>query len=325
MINQDKALTPQDVADILKITKNTVYELVKRGELSGYKVGNKLRVELRDVEIYKNKSRSKTGDEKNLVVEKANPAAFEYDNISYKQDSAHRGFVICGQDPMLDALTMYLQRQFKSINFLRSYLGSYNGLHALYQGEVDITSSHLWDGDTGEYNTPFVSRIIPGIPTVIIHLAERVQGFYVANGNPKNVKGWADLARNDITIVNKEKGSGTRILLDENLRKLGIPGSSINGYNRESTSQLAIISTIARGGADIGIGVKNTGYFEKEIDFIPLQIEQYDMVMKKEDIIKEPFQTILKILSSPEFQYEIKSIGGYDNIARMGEIVSDFK
>lgn len=322
MNNANSSLTPQQVADILKITKNTVYELVKRGDLAGYKVGNKLRIDLNDVEIYKNKSRNKISSSNN-IAKNTLETSFPTNEVHESNDTQYkRGIVICGQDPMLDILCIYLQKYLKYTNVLRSYMGSYNGLHALYQGDVDVASAHLWDGETGEYNVPFVHRVLPGIPAVTIHLANRMQGFYVAKGNPKKIIGWDDLRRNDITIINREKGSGTRILLDEHLKRLDIFGSSINGYKRESTSHLAIASTVARDGADLGIGIEKTSFLVKDIDFIPLQMEQFDMVIKKEDINKEPFSIILKILNSDEYRSEIEGIGGYD-ISDIGKIISE--
>jgi putative molybdopterin biosynthesis protein len=122
--------------------------------------------------------------------------------------------------------------------------------------------------------------------------------------------------------VNREKGSGTRILLDENLRKLGILGRQIKGYERECNSHLAAASTVARGGADLGIGNEMASLAVKGVDFIPIQKERYELVMKKEDMLKGPFQAILEILKSDDFKSEIKGIGGYD-IEETGKIVAE--
>ncbi|KNY25171.1 substrate-binding domain-containing protein [Pseudobacteroides cellulosolvens] len=317
-MNDNSALTPQEVADILKISKNTVYELIKRGELNSYRVGKKVRVDSKDVESYKNKSKSiKNEDQSGLISERLksyNPLNDELPKIN--------GFVICGQDILLDILSRYLQLHPNGIQALRSYVGSYNGLYELYQGNVQLATAHLWDGDTGQYNIPYVRRMLPGIPAVIIHLACRLQGFYVAYGNPKNIKGWEDLKRKDITIINREKGSGTRVLLDEHIRKLCIPSYNIKGYNRESTSHLAIASTVARGGADLGLGNEKSGLQVKGIEFIPLQTERYEMVIKKEDMEKAPFKAVLEILRSQELKMELEGIGGYD-LTEIGQIVAE--
>lgn len=303
-MNDNSALTPQEVADILKIAKNTVYELIKRGELNSYRVGKKIRVDLKDVDEYRNKTKS--------VKSTNQPDSFTVNNklnsFSEEELVRNNGFVICGQDILLDILSRYLQLHPNGIQALRSYVGSYNGLYALYQGNVQMATAHLWDGDTGQYNIPFVRRMLPGVPAVIIHLACRLQGFYVAKGNPKGIKGWEDLKRKELTIINREKGSGTRVLLDEHLRKLGISAKNIKGYERESTSHLAIASTVARGGADIGIGNEKSGLQVKGIDFIPLQSERYELVIKKEDIEKAPYQAVLEILRSQEFKMELEGI-----------------
>ena len=223
---------------------------------------------------------------------------------------------------MLDILSRYLQYHAKGIQALRSYTGSYNGLYALYHGNVQIATAHLWDGETGQYNIPYVKRMLPGIPAIIVHLANRMQGIYVAKGNPKGIKGLEDLKRPGITIINREKGSGTRILLDEHLKKLGISANSIAGYERECFSHLAVASTVARGEADFAIGNEKTSQQVNGIDFIPLQTESYDLVIKKEDIDKPHFQAVLQILRSEEFKLELEGIGGYD-LKDLGKITAE--
>lgn len=317
MINDNTALTPQEVADILKIAKNTVYEIIKRGELNSYRVGKKVRVDVKDVNDYKNRSKSMKGNSQaGIIQERSGP-----NPLFHEEFTPNNSFVICGQDVLLDILSRYLQLHSSGIQALRSYIGSYNGLYALYQGNVQLATAHLWDGDTGEYNVPFVRRMLPGVPSVIIHLACRLQGFYVAKGNPKGITDWEDLKRKDIVIINREKGSGTRVLLDEHLRKLGISSGSIKGYERECTSHLAIASTVARGDADIGIGNEKSGLQVKGIDFIPLQTERYELVIKKEDMDKALFQTVLEILRSQEFKMELEGIGGYD-LTELGKIIA---
>lgn len=306
-MRDDSALTPLDVAEILKITKNTVYELIKRGELKGYKVGKKIRVDMKDVEDYKNCSRNN----------KAYNVEIVHGKIDYNDC-----FIISGQDIMLDIIARHLEKNFKGFSPLRSYEGSYNGLYALYQGKVQVATAHLWDGDTGEYNVPYVKRMLPGVPAVIVHLAKRMQGFYIGKGNPKNIKGWEDLKRFDISIINREKGSGTRVLLDEQLRLRGINPSSINGYDKECSSHLGIASTVARGEADIGLGNEKSGLQVTGIEFIPLQQERYEMIIKKEDFHKPNFQAIMKVINSEEVKIELEGIGGYD-LTDMGKVVGE--
>lgn len=316
----DTALTPIEVAEILKISKNTVYELIKRGELSGYKVGKKVRIDMKDVESYKNSTKSIKNI--NLSVRENSPSEINNSPLLNERIVYGNGIVICGQDILLDILSRHLQTHPNGIHALRSYVGSYNGLYDLYMGKVQVATAHLWDGDTNTYNIPYIKRLLPGIPAVIIHLAGRMQGFYVRAGNPKNIKDWQDLARQDIIIINREKGSGTRVLLDEHLRRLKISPSSLCGYERECSTHLAVASAVARGSADVGLGNEKNGLQVNGIDFIPLQKERYELVIKKEDLSKRHFQALLQIINSEDFKMELQGIGGYD-LSELGKIVAE--
>jgi putative molybdopterin biosynthesis protein len=311
-------LTPQEVAEILKISKSTVYELIKRKEIKSYKVGKKLRIDPSDIESYKNRNGEK---QQSLTMQNTytdSSLVFGRNN-SMPEDKT---FIICGQDVALDILGRYLSSHPNGVRALRSYEGSYNGLYLLYRGEVQVATAHMWDGKTGVYNVPFVERMLPGIPSIIYRIAGRMQGFYVPKGNPKSIKSWSDLHRPDITIINREKGSGTRILLDEHLKILGINGQKIKGYTRESTSHHAIASTVARGGADLGIGNEKACLQVQDIEFIPLQKEQYDLIIKKEDCGKPVIKAIIDIINSDIFKMELQGLGGYD-ISESGNKIAE--
>ena len=312
----DTSFTPQEVADMLKIAKTTVYELIKRGDLNSYRVGNKMRIEMKDIEKYiSNKKDNKSQHslpENNLV----NPVEFPLDSVH------NNDFIICGQDIMLDILSRHLETYHLETRIYRSYVGSYNGLYSMYTKGASAATTHLWDASTDTYNLTYIKSLLPGIPTVVIHLAKRMQGFYVLKGNPKDIKTWQDLTKPNIIFANREKGSGTRVLLDENLKKLNINSSQINGYSRECTSHLAVASTIARGGADVGIGTQNASIQIKNIDFIPIQEEKYELVIKKEDMNTRIVKSIMEVLNSDIFKFEVLGLGGYD-IAEMGNLVTE--
>lgn len=312
-MENNNAMTTQEVADMLKVSKSTVYDLIKRGEINSYKVGRKVRFTLSDVEDYISRSKS---------IKSIEPIMKDNGLLQSNSELYSKGFVICGQDLMLDVLSNYVQHHLKGITLLHSYIDSYKSLTALYEGNVQVASAHLWDGDTGQYNVPFVRRLLPGIPAAIIHLTYRMQGFYVAKDNPKNIKTWSDLRRSDITMINREKGAGSRVLLDEHLRLLGIYGSSINGYNNESKSHLTVASAVGRGIADVAIGIEKIADQVDGVDFIPLQKERYELVVRKEDMHTPPIQAILEVLRSDEFKIEFKGIGGYDT-SEMGNIVAE--
>ena len=310
MINEQTTLTAEDVAGLLRIAKNTVYELVKRGELNHYKVGRKMRFTKTDVDKYISDSRKGASQEP------------KPDRI-FPNAAQETGFIICGQDAILDVLSGHLSRRAKPDRpALRSYIGSYKGLVALYHGEVHAATSHLWDGDSGQYNAPFVRRLLPGIPAVLIHLAERVQGFYVPTSNPKGLKGWEDLRRQDLTLVNREKGAGSRVLLDERLRLMGLKAKDLSGYEHEEPSHLSVASSVGRGEADFGIGDSKAARQVDGVDFVPLQSEQYDLVLKKEDIDLPITRAMLEILRSPEFKAQFQNMLGYE-IKGIGEIVAE--
>lgn len=314
-MSESMSLTPQEVAEVLKIAKNTVYELIKRGELNAYRVGRKIRIDKSDVEEYK----VKTGSQKSNLARYEGAHSIP---LQINEMTCDKGLVICGQDIVLDILARHLEQHPKGIQALRSYIASYNSLYALYHGKVQVSAAHLWDGDTGQYNIPYVKRMVPGIPLVVVHVGCRMQGFYVSKGNPKNIKGWEDLKRPDISITNREKGCGTRVLLDEHLRLMGIYGSSIKGYNTEYLSHLAVASSVARGEADLGLGNEKVALQVQGVDFIPLQKERYELVIKKEDLAKPEFQAIIEIINSDNFKMEIYGIGGYD-LNETGKIVSE--
>ncbi|EQF26484.1 DNA binding, excisionase family domain protein [Clostridioides difficile CD160] len=303
------SLTPVEVAELLKITKNTVYELIKRGELPSYKVGKKIRVDIKDVEEYINSQ--KTG--------KIKDTHFNNKNMSINNNFK---VIISGQDVILDILARSVEKKLDGVNTFRSYIGSYNALYELYNGRVSIASSHLWDFETDEYNSTFVKKLLPGIPCVLINLAYRMQGFYVAKGNPKEIKTWEDLTRPNITLVNREKGAGTRVLLDGKLRLLNFNGNHIKGYDNEELSHLGVASTVSRGIADVGLGNEKAALQVNNIDFIPLHKERYDLVIKKEDLQNPVYQTIINIINSAEFKAELQGLGGYD-LTDTGKIIAE--
>jgi len=321
MKTEATSLTPQEVADILKITKNTVYELIKRGELPAYRVGRKIRVDQQDVEAYKKHGkRFELADQDTSFFR---TQAIKPQNYHSEETAAyHQGLVICGQDVLLDILTRHLERHQNGIHAFRLYVGSFTGLLALYQDKAHMAAVHLWDGDTGIYNIPFVRRLLPGVPAIIVHLASRMQGFYLAAGNPKNIKEWKDLTRSDVRLINREKGCGTRVLLDEKLRCLGMDRRLIKGYEKEELSHLGVASAVARGEADVGLGNEKVGLQVRGVDFLPLHKERYELVIKKEDLNNPHTRAVIDILQSDEFQREVQGLGDYD-LTETGIIVAE--
>jgi putative molybdopterin biosynthesis protein len=303
---KDLSYTIEEVSQLLKVSKLTLYDLVKKGELPVFRVGRQMRIDAKDLDIYI--------DHRKTHPNPAPPA--QATNLQSKQTKDR--IVISGQDLVLDILGKHIEKQthFKP---LRSFTGSLNSLISMYNGECDIVSLHLFDGDTGEYNLPYIKKILVGYPFVLINLLLRKAGFYVKKGNPLNLTSWSDLCRENVTIINREKGSGARILLDEQLRINGIPSRTIRGYENEETNHLSVASAVATGVADVGLGIEKAAKIVG-VDFVPLITEQYDIVMIKTQESELLISTVREILSSQQFLSELKSLGDYD-ISLTGKII----
>ncbi|MED3550688.1 helix-turn-helix transcriptional regulator [Cytobacillus praedii] len=298
MSDKDVSYTIEEVASLLKVSKLTVYDLIKKEELPSYRVGRQMRVDMKDLEEYKD--RKKTGGNIKISVSQS--------SIPISQP---KPFVISGQDLALDLLAKKLEKGEVELRPLRIYSGSLNSLIAMYNNQCDLVSLHLYDGDTGTYNIPYVKKILTGFPFIVINFLSRWAGFYVKNGNPKNINSWVDLNREDVKIINRERGSGARILLDEQLRVHGIRSSEVNGYFSEETSHLTIASSIACGKADIGIGIEKAAKIVG-VEFVPLIKERYDLVLIKNEENKEIINRIHHILNSEEMKKDIQLMGDYD-------------
>lgn len=309
--------TPEEVAAELKIAKNTVYELIKRGELLAYKVGRQVRIDESDLKAYKERGKNKQELGGHSHKERGNERIESHNSIIN-----HNNLIISGQDQLLDILANNIQNHPLGRPVLRSYVGSFSGLISLYYDQCHIAATHLWDFNTEQYNVSYVEKMLPGIPCIILHLAKRLQGFYVKKGNPKGIRNFEDLIRDDVKMINREKGSGTRILLDQHLKALLLSPKSINGYYDEETSHLEVANAVANGRADVGIGSENTVKLMKNIEFIALQEESYDLVMKKETINDPIYKLVFDILNSNEFIASIKNLDGYD-MSDLGSIVAE--
>ena len=196
---QNKSLSTQEVADILHVSKSTIYELIRRGEINSYKVGRKVRFTQDDVDAYIARSRHEQSVQPVRRLEVSS-------DLLHPAGKGERPFVISGQDVVLDILSNFLYQN--GLTTDRCYLSSFEGLLALYERKVDAAACHLYAVDEKSFNVPYVRRLIPGVKAVLINVSYRKQGFYVAAGNPKEILGWRDLARRDISILNRRAGSG---------------------------------------------------------------------------------------------------------------------
>lgn len=319
-MEQNRPLSVQEVAELLDVSKNTIYDLIRRNELSSYRIGRKVRVDMRDIEAYKNRTRTdSTG--RLIGTLHTPPVSAAVSPAPVSLSAPGDDIIICGQDMLLDLLTQYLLRPPYNFRPLRSYIGSYNGLLDVYRGKATFTSVHLWDGAADEYNLPYVRYLLPGISCLLVNLAYRMQGFYVAKGNPKNIKAWEDLTRPDVVMLNREIGCGVRVLIDESLKLLGISPADIRGYDHCDASHLAVASAVSRGEADVAVGNQKSALQVDHIDFIPIKKERLDLVIPK-STPKAYSDAVLEILASQSFRDEVRGIGGYD-ISQTGTVVAE--
>ena len=308
---QNKSLSTQEVADILHVSKSTIYDLIRKGEIHSYKIGRKVRFTQDDVDAYIARSRHEhsTRPVKNIDT---------HSTLLTPEKQEQPDLIIAGQDVVLDLLANYLQQE--GVFAARTYLNSFEGLLSLYQDNIHVAACHLFDGY--DYNASFVRSLLPGIPAVLVNVSYRTQGFYVQKGNPKHIGGWSSLLRQDISILNRRVGSSARILLDVQLKRLGIPASRVRGYDKIMKSHLTMAAAVAAGEADLAIGTERISRQMENLDFIPLLEERFDFVIKKEMMDTEPVRKLMKVLNDPAFRREIAHFSGND-YRDLGKIIME--
>lgn len=228
-------------------------------------------------------------------------------------------FAIGSHDISLDLLAQYLaahERRLVSAN-----VGSLGGLVAIKRGEAHLAGSHLLDPRTGEYNLSYIPQYLPGIPVKVIALVNRKQGLLVAKGNPKEIHSLADLVRQDITLVNRQRGAGTRVLLDYHLDTSGIAKESIRGYNHEEYTHLAVAAAVASGRADCGMGIAAAAQ-ALDIDFVPMFDERYDLIVPQEHYQSSLLKPLFSVLRDPKFIEAVSAMPGYATTL-MGTTIAD--
>ncbi|MBI3743984.1 MAG: molybdopterin biosynthesis protein, partial [Chloroflexi bacterium] len=229
---------------------------------------------------------------------------------------------IGSHDVTLDLLASHLKRSGEGVSLSSSNVGSLGGLVAIQRGEAHIAGTPLLDESTGEYNIAFVKRHLQGTPVRLINLVHRVQGLMLPRGNPKRIQSLADLSRPDVLFVNRQRGSGTRVLLDYKLRELGVAPQSVRGYEREQFTHTAVAADVASGTADVALGILAAAR-ALDLDFVPLLKERYDLVVPKAFHDSELLQPLWRVLASDAFRRETEALGGYD-VSEMGRVLADF-
>lgn len=225
-------------------------------------------------------------------------------------DAIRRTVVAMGShDPMLDLLGQHLATSFPGDSLTSANVGSMGGLVALRRKEAHLAGIHLLDEQTGEYNVAHVRQYLPGEPLQLVTFAHREQGLIVARGNPLNLRSLADLPR--ARYVNRQRGAGTRVLLDYELKRLGIAPADIAGYDREEYTHLAVAAAVATGVADCGLGVRSAA-IALDLDFVPVGWERYDLVIPASHRSHPGVEHLLAVLGGDEFRRSLAAQPGYD-------------
>lgn len=219
--------------------------------------------------------------------------------------------VVGSHDATLDLLADALMGGAEGVILTSSHVGSLGGLQALKSGHAHLAGCHLLEPESGDFNFPFIKRYTPDLECTVFNLAIRHQGLIVAPENPKEIESVADLAREDVRYVNRQRGAGTRILFDYELERAGIEPTSVNGYGKEEVTHTAVALNVAAGEADCGMGILAAAR-ALELDFVPLARERYDLVVPNAHLADSRVEALLTMLGQPQIKAAIEAQGGYE-------------
>jgi len=219
--------------------------------------------------------------------------------------------IIGSHDITLDVLANFLRLKYPASSLSSAHVGSLGGLSAIRRGEAHCAGIHLLDEKTGAYNITYIKKLLPGRDVILVNLVYREQGLILAGGNPKDIRKLEDLTRPGVSFVNRQRGSGTRILLDYHLAELGIDTEDIHGYDHEEYTHMAVAVAVKAGAADAGLGIRAAAQ-ALGLEFIGIAEERYDLCIPVEYWDTPHIQRLLKVMTLPEFKGEVIKLGGYD-------------
>ena len=232
--------------------------------------------------------------------------------LFHEEEAAPRRLLVAGCDPGMPVLARHMLRA--GVELVLVNRNSSQSLELLRQGLVHVAGSHLRDKVSGESNLPVVRRLFPRRSAAVISFALWEEGIVVRPGNPKRIRGVADLARSGVTLVNREPGSGSRQLLETSLAEAGIPFGSVAGYEREAAGHLPAAFEVFSGAADCCSATRAAAR-AFGLDFLPLVQERYDLVLRRRGLDLPAVQTLLDTLTHTSFRRELEGLGGYDTRA----------
>ncbi|MBQ9043885.1 MAG: helix-turn-helix transcriptional regulator [Eggerthellaceae bacterium] len=319
-MRSDEFMNAEDVARYLNLGKNTVYQLAKSGKIASYHVGRKLKFTLDDVEAYVASTHHAPSNEPVAHVTFDTTGEGEEGLVKAASFGELQGtpFVIAGGDAAADMLAGALNEA--GILATRKVCGSYTALVNLYAGDADAAVVHLYDQASNTCNVPYVRNLAPGASVVVIRLYGCEQGFIVQAGNPKRMTTWGSLLREGVRLANRSKGSGSRVLLDEKLRSMEARAESIEGYDSHYKIGSDAARRVAGGVADVAIGTERDIRGISGVQFVPMQMEWVDLVVRKTPESRSVIKRIKELVELDRFQRDINTLQPCDT-SRLGAIV----
>jgi putative molybdopterin biosynthesis protein len=291
----DDLMTTREVARHLGINEKQVYALVKEKRIPATRVTGKWLFPRRLIDEWLESDARK--------------------GLAQARDKGRRvaGALLAAgsNDPVLDILGAHIKKAHPEFYLFISTTGSSEGLRALNSGHIDLAFCHLYDPASGEYNLPFFPALAPDISPVAVNLFHRDLGLVTATGNPRRLKGFADLAKKGVRIVNRQAGAGTRLLLDQNLSRLKIRPERLAGYDREAFTHFEAALAVLGGEADVALATGSAASL-LGLAFVPLARERFDAVLTRETYFTRPFQALLETLRSAAFRARVEKMGHYD-------------
>ena len=225
---------------------------------------------------------------------------------------------IGSHDILMDIVADIMSKKYKDISLSSTHVGSMGGLMALKRGETIIAPTHLLDENNGKYNVDIIKEIFGEGKISLIKGFDRIQGIIVKKGNPLNIRGLEDLVK--YRFVNRQRGAGTRVLLDYKLKSLNINPKDIDGYDKEVSTHMAVAASVQSPYVDLGLGVKSAAD-SMDLDFIEIGIEEYDFAIETKNLNDEKIKKFIEVINSEELKNELIKIGGY-GFSNLGKIIN---
>ncbi len=319
-------LKAEEAAKILRISKYTLYELIKRGEIPAQRVGRQLRIDPEALNRYLMSPPAASLAASSPVARQSSPPSEPEDPSTRQRSKRTVSAAEClrlrfagSHEPGIELASEFLKHSANPIQMDLTFTGSMEGLIALFRGEADVAGMHLWDSNTDEYNLPFANHVLAGETFILVNFVERTQGWIVPPGNPLGLASWTDITRKGLRFVNRQKGSGTRIRVDSYLHINQILPTAIKGYTFEETTHSGVALRIANGEADAGIGVQAAAQ-RLGLDFIPLFKEHYDLIYLEAASESPALGSLLSTLRAPAFQKALRQLGSDTSLS--GQIIA---